>query len=255
MVNKPLSWLKSFEGCPNCKHQGFFLLEGKAVKCQCRVEYENMLRIINRYLESGLLNEQSSEEQFNFIKNYELGKYKGKDELGNIEKIKKYIDYFEDRYRAINLFFSGGIGTQKTTVSKYILSSLIKKNLTGYYILANDLICVLIDSTRNEEKLDFVKKIQTCDCLIIDEMSEDKIITYASGWQRVNFFPFLKTRLETIRKATIFISNSNISDIGNYFSGSIQDLIQREVPDQTMVFKDRYAEYKEQIDLSKLWQD
>ena len=47
----------------------------------------------------------------------------------------------------------------------------------------------------------------------IAKFDEDKIVIFASGWKQKNFFPFIKNRLETIRKSTIFISNRKIEDL------------------------------------------
>lgn len=248
------SWLPPFTPCTVCNN-GFINDEGYILKCSCRKDYESELSLIQGLLHSGLLHPKSSEEIYLFLKNYSLDNYKGPDNNGNILKIKKFIQTFETKYNSLHLFFSGIPGSQKTTLAKYILTSLLRKKNKGYYILANTLIEKIIDASRNKEDKEFTDYIQAVDFLVIDELDQEKIVTYESGWQKKHLLPWLKTRLEVIKKSTLFISNKPIDNIGAYFEGAIQDLISREVLDKTMIFEDKYTSYRETLDLSKLWEE
>ena len=67
--------------------------------------------------------------------------------------------------------------------------------------------------------------------------------------------PFLKSRLEIVHKATIFISNKNPDNLGEKFEGAIQDLIVRETENSVLIFNDKYAKYKEKINIKNIWSD
>jgi len=249
-----IPWLPKYTPCNKCI-QGYIHEKEVATKCFCRIEYEISLSLIQKYIDSNLLFCSSSFEQFEMLENYKLSNYKGPDSTNNKEKIEKYINKFKEKYNSTNLFFSGCPGTQKTTIAKYILSSILQKELTGYYVLANDLIRLLIDVERDKEKRDLIHYILSSDLLIIDEMDAQKIITYQSQYQQKHFLPFLKNRLETVRKSTIFISNCLPSDLGDVFKGAIQDVIERETSKGLLLFKDKYLVYKEKVQFDNIWDD
>lgn len=249
------SWFPIFSSCGECDTFGFRVSEGIAVKCPCKVEYEKRILVIKGLLYANVITSDSSKEWISTIEKLSFESYKGPDNAKNLDKIKKFVKNFRSRYNSLNMFFTGIPGTQKTTMAKVIIKELVKEKLNCYYILANDLIQMIIDSSRDEEKKDRLKEIMIMDFLVIDEFDEEKIITYASGWQRKNLFPWIKYRLETIKKSTLFISNNDISNIGKYFEEAIQDLIEREVPDKTMIFDDKYYKYSERIDLTSIWDD
>ena len=110
----------------------------------------------------------------------------------------------------------------------------------------------ILKTVINKETL---KEIVLKDVLIIDEFDESKITLYSSDWKQKFILPFLKTRLETILKATIFISNKRPEELGEKFEGAIQDLISRETVDTVLVFNDKYAKYKEKINVRNIWND
>lgn len=247
-------WSK-FTPCSKCQ-DGFIIddVSKQAKKCTCRISYEKDLKTIISYYAANLITSSSSKDQYTRIKEYSLSNYKGPDTRKNLTKIKKFITNFTEKYSSLNLFFSGLPGTQKTTVAKYILSELLKENKTGYYIILNDLIDKIIDSERNPDVDKELKEIIEKDILIIDEFSEDSIVTYKNNtWQLKHLFPFLKKRFETVHKSTIIISNKTIDNLGEYFKGPVQDLIEREIPDKTMIFEDNYAVYKPQVNIDDIW--
>jgi DNA replication protein DnaC len=248
-------WLPKYKSCSKCTN-GFIVNEGIGKKCQCRVDYDNELKFIYSLLNSNVIQEFSSEYQYTFLKNYTLDSYCGPDSNGNKQKIKKYIDEFNSKFNSINLFLSGEPGTQKTTIAKYILCSILRQNKTGYYIIANDLFNLLTDSERNEEARIKLQSIIINDLLIIDEFDESKITLYSSDWKQKFILPFLKQRLETIHKSTIFISNRLPSELGEKFEGAIQDLIVREtLDDSVLIFEDKYAKYRERVNIKSIWDD
>ncbi len=255
MIDLP-SWFPHFKSCGKCDSHGFIIKDNSSVKCKCKVEYDKQTHLISKLLDANVFTENSSKDIVEFLLSLSFDSYKGKDEKGNLYKVKMFCKNFKEKYTGLNLFFSGRPGTQKTTLAKTIIKELILQNVSCYYILANDLIELIIESSRDKEKKDFLDSILiVSDFLVIDEFDQEKIITFASGWQRKNLFPYIKYRLETIKKSTLFISNQKIDNIGTYFEEAIQDLILREIPDHNMIFEDNYIQNRGKLDLSSIWED
>jgi DNA replication protein DnaC len=249
-----IAWIPHYTPCDKCQ-LGFIVKDNIATKCECKIQYDNEIRLINSLLDSNLIEVFSSEAQYKFIINYTISSYRGIDTNNNKEKVEKYLTEFDSKFNSVNLFFSGEPGTQKTTMAKYIVCSLLKNRRTGYYIIANDLFNLLTDSERNEEAREKLKEIVTKDIVVIDEFDESKITLYSSDWKQKFILPWLKTRLETVRRSTIFISNKLPTDLGDKFDGAIQDLISRETTDTVLIFNDRYAKYKDKINITSIWDD
>lgn len=240
--------MAEFESCGKCKN-GYIYSSSEVEKCMCRSTWQYKERLSIKISKANIppfISENKS------LLEYNLSDYIGKDKKDNISKIKKFISNFE-KYKRRNLFLSGKIGTQKSTLARYISKELLSQNYTVYYTLADTLIKNLQDADRNEELKEKYNEIINTDFLVIDEMSEDKITTYKSGWQNTFLLPFLKRRIEIVRKSVCFISNAPIDNIGDYFKGAIQDLIYREVADKDMVFKDNYNQELNRFDPSTLW--
>jgi hypothetical protein len=237
-VQEYIPWLPLYKSCSLCRG-GIRVNDGIAKKCSCREDYENEILFVKNLIDTGLLAEYSSKETYDFLNTYSLDSYKGPDVIGNKVKIEKYLNNFESRFCSTNLFFTGMPGSQKTSLAKYMICHLVKSHHSCYYILANTLIQMIIDSSRIEEAKQLLQKIQVVDFLVIDEIDQEKIVTYESGWQKKHLLPWLKP----------------ITNIGVYFEGAIQDLIEREVPDHTMVFSDKYVYYREEINLEEMWRD
>lgn len=255
MKNDLPHWFPHFISCGKCNTNGFIITNDVSTKCSCKIEYDNKINLLFKLLHTNVIVENSSTEAIDFIMSLNKDSYKGKDNNGNLKKVELFIEKFKDKYSGLNLFFSGSPGTQKTTIAKYIIKQLLQKNINCYYILANDLIEYIIESSRDIEQRKIIHDIINVDFLVIDEFSENSIVTFASGWQRKHLFPWLKLRLETLKKSTLFISNNSIDNLGKYFEGAIQDLILREVPDHTMIFEDNYIQNRGKLDLSSIWED
>lgn len=242
-----------FKSCGKCDNFGFLHTNNYVEKCECRKEYESNLRLYGKLIKSNLLKESSSDTEFFRLLNYKLSDYKGKDLQNNLRKLDKFVNHFSEKFASINLYFWGDNGTQKTTLAKWILTSLLKKNFTVYYILTKDLIDLIMQSERDETKAKILDFILNVDCLVLEEAEVDKMALYQSGYKEKVFAPFLKSRLEIIRKSTIFISNSSIPKMKENMEKTIADLIERETIQGVMKFEDNYIQNSVKEDIESIW--
>lgn len=246
--------MKDFIPCENCTKGYLYIDEGIITKCSCLYKYQKEKKLFYLLQEAKIpiqLGPKKNNEKS--ILNYSLKKdYVGDDKEGNLIKAQKFIKYFDSDYSSLNLYFYGESNTQKSTVGRIIGKELIKKGKSVYYILLDDLINLIIDSKREEDLKPKVKKILNVDLLIIDEFSSDKITLYKSGFQIPFLISFLKKRIESIRKAVLFISNCNIESIGKVFGSALNSLIKRECLDP-MEFKDDYEAVLNNFNINDLW--
>ena len=107
-------------------------------------------------------------------------------------------------------------------------------------------------SDREDEIRVLLDKILNVDCLVLDEFSAPRLALYKSGYKEKVLLPFLKTRLESIHKSTIFISNDPVEKLSE-LDEFIKDLVERETLVGKMEFKDRYVDNMKPIDLNSIW--
>ena len=249
--------------CDKCDSNGFIVGESSAVKCKCRKQYEYELSASNILLQSGLLTENSTYEDFKKLINYSFDDYKGKDENGNIKRIKKYVDEFDrsDKpFKNMHFYIWGGQGTQKSYTLKGMLAKLACKGKSVYYTFTKDLIDLIIDSDRIEEsqkKLDYIMNV---DVILLDEMKSDRCALWHSQFKENSLIIWVKNRLEVVRKSTWFISNDSIEQMqSGAFGNLFGDLIDRETKFGRFEFKDKYFDNipKENIEeiFNSIWDD
>jgi len=215
-----------FFPCRKCV-KGYIYNEDEVSVCNCLIEYRNKLEN-----EIAINNSNLPKS----IQNYTLENYIGKDENKNLEKIKKYINEFETKFKNISFFVSGNNATQKTTLIGYLGREIAKNGFSVSYCTMNEMIKDITNAPfkegLDEKLLNYYE-----DLLIIDEsFSLDKVTLYQSGYQIPFLFDFLKERIERHKKATIFISNTNMKNIDNRFSISLKSLIERNCSE--LVFTD-----------------
>ena len=249
--------------CDKCDSNGFIVGESSAIKCPCRVKYEQELKTSDVLSRSGLLNENSTYEDFKKLIDFDWSDYRGKDENGNLKKLQKFVDEFDSDkkpFKHLHCYVWGGQGTQKSYTTKGVLTKLAIKGKSVYYIFAKDLISLLHDSERDEElkkKLDYIKNV---DVLVIDEFEEQRCCLWQSGYKERLLIVWLKERLEVVRKSTWFISNSSIEEMkGGKFGELFGDMLERETKFGRFEFKDKYSDYitKDEIEqkTKNIWDD
>ena len=167
------------------------------------------------------------------IKDLELKNYIS-DSRSIPRTLELYVSEFNDKYKNIHLYFwSHENGTQKTTVAGIVGKMLLEKGKTVCFVSMGELLKNLQSEQFDEDLSSLVSLYKTCDFLIIDDCFDKRKATmYKSGWQISFLDQFLRYRLETVRLATCFTSNFEISEIDDsVFSIGIKKLIERSVPD------------------------
>lgn len=246
--------------CKECDENGFVVnpFSFEVEKCKCRIKYENDLRTFDVLKNSGLLLPTSTLNDFNEINSYSFDKYVGADENKNIDRLKMYVDKFEDEnkpFSKMSFYIHGGQGCQKSYTIKGVLSLLAKKGHSVYYILAKDLVDMIIKSDRDEEIKNKLDYILTVDCLCIEELNAKRMALWNSGFKQEVLVSWLKTRLEVVKKSTFIITNDTIEEFKQSELGELLgDLVERECRFGTFEFTDNYGanlskeDFKKQFD-------
>ena len=253
----------NFYKCDKCDSNGFIVKNGVAILCDCRKNYEVEIKSSDILLKSGLLTENSTYDDFKKLIDYSFDDYKGKDENGNIKRIKKYVDEFDrsDKpFKNMHFYIWGGQGTQKSYTLKGMLTKLACKGKSVYYTFLKNLISLIIESDRDENAKSKLNYIMNVDVLVIDEFEEKRANLWASGYKENTLITWLKDRLEVIRKSTFFISNDSIETMKQSKFGELYgDLLDRETKFGRFEFTDRYIDSlsKEEIQatFASIWDD
>lgn len=253
----------NFYKCDKCDSNGFIVKNGVAILCDCRKNYEVELKSSDILLKSGLLTENSTYEDFKKLIDYSFDDYHGKDEQGNIRRLKKFVDEFDNPnkpFKNLHCYVYGSQGTQKSYTLKGMLARLACNGKSVYYTFTKDLIDLIIDSDRIEEsqkKLDYIMNV---DVLVLDEMQSDRCALWKSQFKENSLIIWVKNRLEVVRKSTWFISNDSIEQMqSGAFGNLFGDLIDRETKFGRFEFKDKYFDNipKENIEeiFNSIWND
>lgn len=171
-----------------------------------------------------------------------------------IEKLKLYVDKFEEKFNSIHLYFwSEENGTQKTTVASIVGKMLLEKGFKVEFVLMSFLLKILSEEKFNEGYTEIIDKYRNCDFLIIDDSFDKRKATiYKSGFQIPFLDEFLRTRLEVQRKATCFSSNFSIKTIDEEcFGVSLKTLVKRNIKDP-FFFASSY-ELRNDFNIDDLW--
>lgn len=185
--------------------------------------------------------------------NLTLDSYVGND-VDKIDKLKMYVNKFEEKFRGIHLYFwSKENGTQKTTTACVVGKLLLEKGFSVQFVLMGNLLKLLSEERFKEELSEELDLYRDCDYLIIDDSFDRKKATiFKSGFQIPFLDEFLRTRLEIQRKATCFTSNFSIEEIDeDIFGISLKHLIKRNILDP-FHFSSSY-ELRNDFDIDSLW--
>ena len=172
-----------------------------------------------------------------------------------ITKIDTIVNKWETNFNSLHQYWHGPQGTCKSSFSKLLLKQLINKyNITGYYMFAKDFAQLITLAEMNPNAEYKLNKILNCDLLILDEFQEDRLALYKSGWKEKQMVVSLKTRLEVLRKATIFISNDTIEETyQNSLGELLANMIDRETKKCRLEFTQVYTNVNLNKEIEDLW--
>ena len=249
--------------CEKCDSNGFIVGESSAVKCSCRVKFEQELQASDILCRSGLLTESSTYEDFKKLIDYSFDDYHGKDEQGNIRRLKKFVDEFDNPnkpFKNLHCYVYGNQGTQKSYTLKGMLARLACNGKSVCYIFTKDLIDLIIDSDRDENAQSKLNYIMNVDVLVLDEFEESRCALWKSQFKENSLIIWIKNRLEIIRKSTFFVSNDSIEQMkSGAFGNLFGDLIERETKFGRFEFVDKYFDNipKEKLEevFDSIWND
>lgn len=223
-------------------------------ECECHKRWRESVTKTNEMLAS------------NITYDFTFDNYVGSKSLKDLEclrKVASHPEYFKDKKM---IYMWGPNGCQKTSMAQALGKELILKGYTVQYTLMANLITGLVsdfseDDAAKEKKEYFIKRCSDCDFLIVDEAFDLKKTTiYNSGYQIPYLDTFLRNRFEINGKSIIFVSNvspSNIADATDRKTGevfresfgtSIQNLIERNVKQSTLVFRDVWIDNVNKVD-------
>jgi len=206
----------------------------KYVECECHVKWRTEREVAIKLASSGF-----SQTDYD----YDIDSYVGNKSLSEVDKLKKLAFNF-DHFKSEAVYLFGDNGTQKTTLAKWVGCQLLSQGFTVQYVLMQNLIksLTILD---DEEREDKVRKYYDADLLIIDEVFDrNKVTLYKSNFQIPFLDQFVRDRLDSHRKAIIFVSNKTVAQIADEgFGMSIQDFVQRKtIPKKSILtFLDRYT--------------
>lgn len=167
------------------------------------------------------------------------------------ERMTKFINEFDSRYRSVHLYLYGPNSTQKTSTASIVGKELIEQGFQVKFILMNNLVRLLQQQDFNKDNTT-LSDAMNCDFLIVDDAFDPaKVTLYKSGYQIPSLDAFLRERLEVYSRSTCFTSNIPVSKIGDSFGESIQALIERSVKG-VLHMTDKYS-MKDDFDPEALW--
>jgi len=179
------------------------------------------------------------------------GDYKGNKSIGNILRLKNYIEKFQEDQQDIKkaiLYFYGPPDTQKTATANWIANRLIWK-YDIRYIDFNIFFKMYIDYEYLDKKEGSeiekkIKDLEECDLLVFDNFFNEKG-EKLSDKQSPFLERFLTTRISS-NKGIIFISHNSLSNLKN---DNIKNLINKEVRkiNSELFFEDNFHDVPEDI--------
>lgn len=220
--------------CEKCEN-GYIYIEEEAKKCECLKAFQKKVKFNMLLGRSGLsVGDKRPFEE-----------YSGEKSAENIKNLIKFLVDYPNGFRKEASFYlwSSLNGTQKTTIAKNILITLLEKGYSGKFILFGEFVNLLLSKERDEEARKEVEFLQKCDVLVLDDcFMKSKVTIFNSGYQFSFIDQFLRKRLEIDKKNTIFTSNVPIEKIESEgFTKDVQSLLHRliSVRGGEMSFDDR----------------
>jgi DNA replication protein DnaC len=199
------------------------------------------------YKRLALVDKRLNDAGIKLSPSFSFDTYTGDDKNNNISHLKQYVDQFESKFKTKHLYFySKENSTQKTTLAKLTAKGVCSQGFSVRFILMGDLTKKLTQETFEEDS--DLEEYRSVDLLIVDDAFDTRKTTvYRSGYQLSHLDIFLRDRLETKQKATIFTSNSDYPELDTGFGPHISALIKRNC------IRMHFTDSINQFDLTSIW--
>lgn len=177
------NYLKPIYTCIKCKDTGY--IDNKPCSCM------KQMVISQLYAQSNISNVLSRENYDTFDLSYYSNK---SDNIHNatpyenakniLERSKQFIDEFEDKHPGILIYGETGLG--KTFLSNCIAKALLDKGHTVLYLSSISLFesilsDIVMNNSRDANKLTLYDYIYNCDLLIIDDLGTELTNSFAQS--------------------------------------------------------------------------
>ena len=170
-----------------------------------------------------------------FYHDIDFKDYCGQQHSEELRKIKYYADHcHEEKFKYVSLYLWGSQGTQKSALGCNILKHAMKNGLRCKFILASDLIDMLIKTSgysKSEEIEEEIEYLKSCDLICIDDIGDlNKHITFNNSNHLINaeWDNFLRHVLSNGVKI-VFTSNNSLEATKDIFGDSLYELLDRNV--------------------------
>lgn len=128
----------------------------------------------------------------------------------NKKKVYAIYDSFDYIEKAQNVIWIGPPGSGKTGLATSFLTHAINKGNSGLFISFPKLINMLYNSIADHSEEQVIKKLATCDCLLVDELGYIEMEPAQVGL----FFTLMTERHK--KKTTLITSNLGFSQWGTF---------------------------------------
>lgn len=196
-------------------------------ECDCHKKYMQEVRNYDVFQRAGI--------PYRF-RSYKIDQeYKGVDRKP-IERLKTYVRRFDEpEFSSAVIYIKGMDGTQRTYTAQWVGGQIISQGKEVMYVSMMDLMKMLMEDSEFEDRkkkkdTSRLSYIERADLLIIDDaFDKERITLWKTGYQHQFLDSFLRKRLGS-GLGIIIVSRFGPSEIVSQgFSGSVQDLISREV--------------------------
>lgn len=130
------------------------------------------------------------------------------------------------------LYIYGSAGTGKTMLCSIIINERAYCNKTALFYTVTDLIEDLKDFNNNLARIEKMKKVQSCPCLVIDDLGAE----YVSDWVASTLFTILDARYKK-DLMTVINSNFSVEDIATRYSNYHGERIARRIKELCKIVK------------------
>jgi hypothetical protein len=225
-----------FTPCELCKSNpipGYILKDNTTVECECLRQYNSYSSFLG-YLKSSEIPEKYIE--------YSINSYFGEKSKEAIDTINQIISNIEGFVKnGFQLYISGEIHTQKTSVACYIAKKAALKGITVFYITLPSLINLIktmdfskdpIEKEDLKAKLDRIRQVGL---LVLDDAFDERkvYLSSKSSYYLTYLEDFFRYRLDG-GKSIITVSNKKRNDISNKFGKTLIHLLNKDCIEVTL---------------------